>query len=228
MKKNPVKKYTLITFMLLVFTGGFAQDKPLQAFSLNEAVQYALQNNVNARNAKLDMKKAKAYNWEILSQGLPSLSGSFEYDYYFKTPLVPAVSNIFSGNSAFSQSLYQLQQHSNDPALVNTLSNIGSGFSNISFVLPNDISTGITLTQLIFDGRYLFGLQARKELYLTSRLQSDMSDQDIINTVTKAYCQAEAAQEAKSHLLENQKIIDKILSDTRAVFATGVNGGTGC
>jgi len=38
---------------------------------LKEAVDYALQNNVNAKNAKLDMKKAKAYNWEILTQAFP-------------------------------------------------------------------------------------------------------------------------------------------------------------
>ncbi len=249
MKKNPVKKYTLISFMLLVFTGGFAQDKPLQAFSLNEAVQYALQNNVNAKNAKLDMKKAKAYNWEILSQGLPSLSGSFEYDYYFKTPLVPAFNQYFGANSTFTQLVNRLayidgatvpgvganstnpnaapnnKTQGNNPNIPNSIPDIlgsGLGFNNISFVLPNDIATGITLSQLIFDGRYLFGLQARKELYLSSRLQSDMSDQDIKNTVTKAYCQAEAAQEAKSHLLENQKIIEKILGDTRAVFAQGL------
>ena len=217
-----MKKNILTAIIILIGTSLFAQEGSAQAFSLREAVDYALKNNHDAKNAKLDMKKAKAYNWEILTTGLPQLSGSFEYDYYFKTPLVPAVSNIFSGNSAFNQSLYNLTQHSNDPALVNTLNSLGSGFSNISFVLPNDISTGITLTQLFFDARYMFGIKARKELYLTSQLQSNLTDQQIRNNVAKAYYQAETAQEAKSLLTDNMKVVEKILSDTRAVFAQGL------
>ena len=125
-------------------------------------------------------------------------------------------------NSGFVKSLAYLNQNSNDQALKQVLGNLSNGFGNISFVLPNTITTGITLTQLLFDGRYVFGIKARKELYLTSRLQADMSDQDVKYSVTKAYYQAEAALEAKSLLLDNQKIVDKILSDTRAVFAQGL------
>ena len=216
-------KKKIITGIITLFAVSlFAQEKSVSSYSLKEAIDYALQNNVNAKNAKLDMKKAKAYNLEILTQGLPNLSGGFEYDYYFKTPFVPPVSNIVAPVSPFATALAQLSQNSNDPALVKTLNSLGGGFSNISFVLPNDISTGITLTQLLFDARYVFGLKARKELYLTSRLQSDLSDQDIRTNITKAYSQAEAAQEAKSLLLENKKIVDKILADTRAVFAQGL------
>jgi len=223
-----MKNKILTLIFLLAYAAGFGQvatdnlSSGPRSFTLVEAVQFAQQNANSAKNAKLDLKKAKAFNWEILTQGLPQLSGSVEYDYYFKTPLVPAVSNIFSGNSAFNQSLYNLTQHSNDPALVSTLNSLGNGFSNISFVLPNDITAGITLTQLFFDARYMFGIKARKELYLTSKLQGDLTDNEIRTNVTKAYYQAEAAQEAKTLLTDNMKIVDKILSDTKAVFAQGL------
>src|ERR1017187_8716109 len=117
----------------------FAQEGGVREFSLKEAVDFALQNNNSAKNAKLDMKKAKAFNWEILTQGLPQLGGSFEYDYYFKTPLVPAVSGIFNAKSPFGESITNLQNTSTDPALKSFLQNFSNGFSNISFVLPNDI-----------------------------------------------------------------------------------------
>lgn len=217
-----MKKKILTGIITLFAFSLFAQEKSVSAYTLKEAIDYALQNNVNAKNAKLDIQKAKAFNLEILTQGLPNLSGSFEYDYYFKTPLVPAVSNIVAPGSPFATALGQLSQHSNDPALVSTLNSLGGGFTNISFVLPNEISTGITLTQLLFDTRYVFGLKARKALLLSSRLQSDLSDQDIRTNITKAYCQAEAAQEAKSHLLDTKKVIDKLLDDTRAVFVQGL------
>ena len=82
------------------------------------------------------------------------------------------------------------------------------------------------MSQLLFDGRYLFGLKARRELAINSHLQSDLTDQDIKTNVEKAYYQAEAAQEAKSLLTANQTIVDKILSDTRAVFAQGLTEET--
>src|ERR1700722_14108551 len=148
-------KKTFITGIIIIITASlFAQEGGAQAFTLREAVDYALKNNHDAKNAKLDMKKAKAFNWEILTQGLPQLNGSFEYDYYFKTPIVPA----------FSQDLVAFGLPAN---------------TQITFVEPNNIATGINLSQLLFDARYMFGIRARKELYLTSQLQSNLTDQQI-------------------------------------------------
>ena len=195
-----MKKTIISSIILLITASLFAQEGGVQAFTLKEAVDYALKNNHDAKNAKLDMQKAKAFNWEILTQGLPQLSGSFEYDYYFKTPISPALGKDFA---AFGQSL-------------------GIDFSRISFVLPNNITTGIQLSQLLFDARYLFGIKARKELYLTSRLSSSLTDQEIRYGVTKAYYQAQTAQEAKALLLDNLNIVQKILTDTKAVFAQGL------
>ena len=195
-----MKKTFIGSIILLITVSLFAQESGVQSFTLKEAVDYSLKNNNSAKNAKLDLQKAKAFNWEILTQGLPQLNGSFEYDYYFKTPISPALGKDFA---AFGQSL-------------------GIDFSKISFVLPNNITTGIQLNQLLFDARYLFGIKARKELYLTSRLSSGLTDQEIKYSVTKAYYQALTAQEAKALLLSNQSIIQKILSDTKAVFAQGL------
>ena len=97
-----MKKKILTGIITLFAFSLFAQEKSVSAYTLKEAIDYALQNNVNAKNAKLDIQKAKAFNLEILTQGLPNLSGSFEYDYYFKTPLVPAVSNIVAPGSPFA------------------------------------------------------------------------------------------------------------------------------
>ena len=78
------------------------------------------------------------------------------------------------------------------------------------------------MTQLLFDARYMFGIQARKDLYKSSRLQRERTDIEIKYAVTKAYFQAEAAQESKSLLVENMKLVDKLLSDTKAVFGQGL------
>jgi peptidoglycan hydrolase CwlO-like protein len=61
-------KKTFSTAILLLFIiYSFSQDN-VKAFTLKEAVDYALDNNNSVRNAKLDEQKAKAFNWEILTQ----------------------------------------------------------------------------------------------------------------------------------------------------------------
>ncbi len=201
--------------------GVFAQPKALQTFSLKQAVDYAIQNNNAAKNAKLGEQQAKARNWEILTVGLPQINASVEYDYYFKTPQVPALSKIFTDSSnSFVKILNHLS--STDPVIRNILSQSSSGNQNISFVLPHSISTGLTITQLLFDARYMFGIQARKELFLTSRLSSQLTEQDVKYTVTKAYYQAEAAQEAKAQLQKVLLPVDTLLTYTKAVYAQGL------
>ncbi len=206
-----MKKGFVTILVLLVTASAFAQTGEVKAYSLKEAVDFAVANNVAAKKAKLDEQKAKAFNWEIMTQGLPQVSGSVDYNYYFKTPQVPAIGNLFSDTSnTFAKAIGALRQ-SQDPAVQNALDLLtkNSGGQGISFVLPNSLSAGFQITQLFFDARYMFGIQARKDLYKTSRLTTSLTEQEIRYNVTKAYYQAEAAQEAKGMLGENLKLIDK-------------------
>ena len=84
----------------------FSQESAIKSFSLQEAVQYALDNNNSVKNSKLDEQKAKAFNWEILTQGLPQINASAEYDYNFKVAQIPAITRTFTDpNGSFSQLL---------------------------------------------------------------------------------------------------------------------------
>ncbi|MDB5284173.1 MAG: transporter, partial [Bacteroidota bacterium] len=199
-----MKKSLTISLAIFISAHLFSQEKVTHTYSLKQAVDFALDNNHNVKNAKLDMVKAKAFNWEILTQGLPQMSGSVDYNYYFKKPIVPAFSSFFS-----------------DPN--SPLAPYASSFKDISFVLPNNLQAGFQLNQLLFDARYIFGIQARKDLYKTSRLAKEATDIDIKYAVTKAYYQAEAAQESKALLQENLKLIDKLLGDAKAVFGQGLS-----
>jgi len=200
-----------------------AQETSVKAYTLKEAVDFALQNNYNIKNAKLDEVKAKAKNWEILTTGMPQINGNLDYNYYFKVPIVPAFSQDFSSGSAATSINNVINEFGTlDSKLPGLIDNAFAGFENISFVLPNTVTAGVGLSQLVFDARYFIGVKATKDLLLTSRLTTETTDQDIKNTVTKAYYQAEAAQEAKSLLQDNMKAVDKLLDDTRKVFEQGL------
>lgn len=218
-----MRKIFNIALLLMLCVSAVAQEKMLKAYSLKEAVDYAIQNNNDAKNAKLDEIKAKARNREIVATGLPQVSASIDYNYYFKTPIVPALSQFFNDtNSAQSKVFSYLAQ--NDPAIANILyqSAIASKDMNISFVLPHSLGGSLQVTQLLFDARYVFGIQATKDLMKTSRLSREMTDIEVKYSVTKAYYQARSAQEANALLGNTLTLIQKLLGETRETFKQGL------
>lgn len=208
---------------LLATLGMHAQEKTLKAYSLKEAVDYAVSNNNDAKNAKLDEAKAKARNKEIIATGLPQVSASVDYNYYFKTPIVPALSQFFNDTtSATSRVFGYLAQ--NDPNIANLLyqSSIQSKDQEISFVLPHSLGGSLQVTQLLFDARYMFGIRATKDLIKTSRLSREMTDIEVKYSVTKAYYQARSAQQANAMMANTLVLIQKLLGETRETFKQGL------
>ncbi|MEN0051152.1 MAG: TolC family protein, partial [Bacteroidota bacterium] len=72
-----MKSLQLTILLCFAFLGMQGQ----QAFSLDEAVQYALQNNNQIRLAQLDAIDAEAQIQEIRSTGIPKVSGRIDYLY---------------------------------------------------------------------------------------------------------------------------------------------------
>ncbi|HLP21380.1 MAG TPA: TolC family protein [Chitinophagales bacterium] len=212
-----MKKTLLLAITLFFAATGFSQVATVKAYTVKEAVDYALQYNNSVKNAKLDIDKAKWRNLEIYTTGLPKIAANFDYTYYFKPPISPALGKIFS-EGTLAQVFGVLAQ--SNPAIANILAN--SGNQAVSFVLPHNISTGIQVNQLLFDGRYVFGVKAAKDLTKTARLSADMSDIEVKYSVMKAYYQAAAALEGKALLADNLKLVDKLLDDTRKTYQEGL------
>jgi len=61
-------------------------------FSVQQAVDYAKKNNMQVKNAMLNVQVQKEVNKEITSAAYPQITGSFNAIYNFKLPvsLVPA------------------------------------------------------------------------------------------------------------------------------------------
>ena len=121
-----MKNILAICLTLFISAQLFGQEKTTQAYSLKQAVDYALDNNHDVKNAKLDMQKAKAFNWEILTQGLPQLNGSVDYSYYFDIPKIPAFTSAFSANNPLLKAIGGLSQ-SPDPSV----KAVGDAFSGL-------------------------------------------------------------------------------------------------
>lgn len=78
-----MKNRLIIVFGLLFTTLTYSQ---IQSFTLREAIDYALENNTNIKNADLSILAAKQQVWETTARGLPQINGAVDYSINIKTP----------------------------------------------------------------------------------------------------------------------------------------------
>ena len=85
-------KIRLILIFSLLCGSVINSQENIQNFTLQEAIDYALENNRTAKNAALDIEAAKKQKWETTTIGLPQINGRIEYQNWLKqqVSLLPA------------------------------------------------------------------------------------------------------------------------------------------
>jgi len=141
---------SLLTFLLLGYIiNTFSQEnKETLKLSVAEAQTYALQNNRAVKSAKIDVNLARKKIWETITIGLPQLNLSTNYQHQFVVP------KLSFGPYLDVNSL---------PDGVITKADILDAYKPsppVSLGVPNTTTFDFTLSQLIFSGEYLVGLQA--------------------------------------------------------------------
>lgn len=172
-----------------------AQDN---SFSLKEAVDYAIKNNINVKNAQLDAVAAEARIGEVKATGLPQIAANanLTYNMIIQKMIVPA--NTFDPTAS-----------ADAPPMV------------LAFGIKNNGSASATLNQLIFNGSYFIGLKAAatyRELAQKSTTQSRVT---VAEAVTKAYYSAQVAEERAKVLDYNISRVDTLMKETKAMNASG-------
>ena len=204
MKKNKptlytplrIMKKTLLFFLLLIFSGNLsAQEAAKPGFSLQEAINYALEHQPSVINASIEEKIAKQQVNEIKGLGTPQINGNAEINNFLEIPtsFVPAE---FVGGEPGS-------------------------FFPVRFGLPWTASVGVNATQLIFDGTYLVGLKATKTFQELSRTRYAATRVDAAINVSKAYYGVLVLDERKKIVDANIDRVNKLLSDSRELYKNG-------
>lgn len=211
---------SLLALGLLPSPAAAQTEDKMNLLSLEEAIDYGVKNHTTVKNGKLGIEEAKARNWEIITTGLPRIDANLDYSYYTRELVQPGVSQAFS-NGIFGGILGLLGQ--SYPVQVDSIvrNNQGDPKDN-PFILKHNANLTATLTQLIFDGRYVIGLKATKDFMLAARLQHHQSERDVRYAITKAYYQAAALSEIIIYLRDNKNLLDKLTSDTRAIYQQGL------
>ena len=193
-----MKNKIIITLLLLTSLLQAQEKKESFSFTLKEAIEHAVQNNYSALNADRDVAAAKEKKWETTTIGLPQINGSVGYVNNFVI-----TQQGISGN-AFNPSA--------DP----------NGVSTIAFGTKNSMNANASLSQLLFDGSYLVGLQSAKTYLKISENAKIKTSQEIKEIVINSYGNVLLADESILILQKNQGILNKTLSDTKETFKNGL------
>lgn len=189
-------KNKLILTLLLLTSLLQAQDKKESfSFTLKQAIEHAIQNNYSAINANRDVEAAKQKKWETTTIGLPQINGNVGYqnNFQIQRSLVPA--EFFGGQPG--------------------------EFAEVAFGTKHNMAASATLSQLIFDGSYLVGLQSAKTYLKISENAKVKTAQEIKEIVINSYGNVLLADESILILEKNKKILEKTLSDTREIYKNG-------
>ena len=190
-----MKKSIIILSCIIISCLGYSQEQPT-SFSLQEAIDYALENNRQAKNAERDIEAAEKQKWETTATGLPQLDASVNYQNFLKqqVSLVPA--EFFGGEPG--------------------------EFAEVIFGTEQNVNATATLSQLIFDGSYLVGLQSAKVFLEISKNAKDKTDLEVRKGVINAYGNVLLAEESVIIYEKNINVIQKNLHETTKIYENGL------
>ena len=169
----------------------FSQENS-QSFTLQEAIDFALENNRTAKNAARDIEAAKQQKWETTATGLPQISAKVDYQNWIKQQVTPVDFNEDGIDEDFV---------------------LGD---------PQSFTATATLNQKLFDGSYLVGLQSAKVFLEISKNAKEKTDLEIRKAVINAYGNVLLTEESINILNKNISVLEKNLSETTKIYENGL------
>ena len=191
-------KYVFSVFIFFSCVVLLAQEEKQQQFSMQEAIDYALTNNYDAKVATQDIEAAKARKWETTTMGLPQISATVNYQNWLKQQVSVVDTAAFSEEESTGV------------------------FSEFILSQEQTLNPSVTLSQLIFDGSYLVGLQSAKTYLKISELAKVKTALTIREAVVNAYGNVLVAEKSLIILEGNKQILEKNLNETKKIFENGL------
>jgi outer membrane protein TolC len=188
-------KKILMYFSIIFSCMVFSQEETI-SFSLQEAINYAIENNTQAKNASRDIDAAKQQKRETTAMGLPQIDANVNYQNFLKQQISVIPAEFFGGN-------------------------VGE-FDEVIFGTQQNATATATLNQLIFDGSYLVGLQSAKVFLEISKNAKLKTDLEVRKAVINAYGNVLLSEESITILEKNSSVLEKNLNETNKIYESGL------
>lgn len=211
--------------MLLLALPLFAQQQAVQ-MTLEEAIDYALENSLKIKNAQVDIADAEEQIVERRSSGLPQVTGAANFQHYMAVPRQPLPEgfDIFGlFGQALAVDLYDQLSEPTQMAVDQSFSggNGTGGEDGIAFFLQNNFTASINVDAMIFDGSFFVALEAAKQYRKYTLREFATKQREVENTVVEAYLPVLLVQENISLLQKNISNLENLLFETRELYNAG-------
>ena len=206
---------TAIVSMVLLTAGAFAQQE--NKLSVQQAVDYAMKNTTQVKNALLDVKVQEQVNKQITASAYPQVNASAGFTHY------PNIA-VQSLPNFISPATYQvLVDEGVKNGAGNTIAFPAAGFGTIQaqFGVPWTANAGVDVSQLLFDGQVFVGLMARGAVLDFYKKTAEVTQEQIKANVMKIYYQLVVGKSQLASLDANIARFEKLLNDTREIYKNG-------
>lgn len=219
--KRAGSKLWIYLAMVLITMPGFAQQDTTKKvtrheFSVQQAVDYALKNNVSVKNALLQIKVQEQQNRNFTSAAYPHVNASLGTTYN------PAVATQVLPNF-ISPATYQvlIDQGVKDGNGNPIQMPADFGFIAAQFGTKFSANAGISLQQILFDGQVFVGLQARSAAIRLYEKGAEVTEEGIKTNIYKIYYQLAVSKTQIELLDANIALVEKNLHDTKIIYENG-------
>lgn len=205
---------SLLLILTITSTNTFAQQ---HSFSVDQAVDFAMKNATQVKNALIDIQLQKQSNKQVTAAALPQLNATGNITHYIDIP-VQSIPNFIS--PATYQVLVDegVRDGSGNPIVFPP-----AGFGNLAFPFGTawNLTGGFELTQILFDGQVFIGLKARSASIDLAKAQADVTIKDIEVNIRKIYFQLVVGKQQLTSIDANIDRFEKLLRETEIIFQNG-------
>jgi outer membrane protein len=213
-----------ITICLLIALA-WATAQAQQPYSLEDCVQYALNNHPDIKVAQLSIKDAEAQINESKAGGLPQVSAGLSYSGFIQRGGIPSSALSFGGGGGGEIPQVVFDNFTADQ--VGALGAfLGAAFATdpdakIFFSPVHSVTGTVTANQLIFSNSYRIARRAATQYRDYVQDQMVVTRHNLRNRVIDAYLPALLLADNVATLDKNITNLEKLLTDTRAIQQAG-------
>lgn len=184
------------------------QSGPAQAFTLEQCVEYALENSPKVKNAVIDERIADARVKETRGIGLPQVDGTVSLQHNEKLP------RFFSTYDPSQPGFFDF---SSVPGIESGDVVAAKNF----FQLPSSGNAAVNINQILFSSSYLVGLKAANTYRQLSVRTTEQTKEQIIQQVMKAFYAVLINKDRKELYDNNIVRVEALLKSTTALNENG-------
>lgn len=188
-----------LVWLLALAPAASAQEELSGPLSLEQCIDYALQNNQMIKATEIDKEMANADVKVIRADGLPQVNATASVANNFIIPRVFVPADAFGGGGGA-------------PSDETVALEFGTDFNG---------DAGISVTQMIFDGSFFVGLQAARTYKELSEKNNIKTRIDVAAAVTKAYYSVLINKELYQLYEDEYRRVQRLHRDVTKMYEQG-------